>query len=58
MAEPSSVISGVEYCTRICNSCIVYLSNLSDMYTQAESVGVHIRQITRARDTTDMYHVG
>ena len=23
-----------------------------------ESMGVHIRQITRARDTTDMYHVG
>jgi len=46
------------------NSCIMYPSDLPDMYThtrtppQAQGRGctVHIRQITRARDTTDMYH--
>ena len=58
------------------NSCIMYPSDFPDMHTHAlgplyvhpssravrpESVGVHIRQITRitrAHDTTDMYHVG
>ena len=31
------------------------LSDLPDMY---KGVGVHIRQIMRARDTTDMCHCG
>ena len=43
----------------LCNSCIMYLSDLPDIYSGAirpESVGVHIRQMTRAHDTTDTYH--
>jgi len=45
----------------ISNSCIMYPSGLPDMYTrtqgpQALGCCVHIRQITRAHDTTDMNH--
>ena len=40
----------------LCISCIMYPSDLPDMYIQAQGVGVHIRQIMRVRDTTDMYH--
>ena len=70
MYAPNNLDWGVHIQT-ISNSCIMYLSDLPDMYTQARgplgprawvqrpsSLGVHIRQITRARDTTDMYHVG
>jgi len=43
---------------RSCNSCIMGPSNFPDMYTQAkpEDMGLHIKQIMRARDTTDMCH--
>lgn len=39
-----------------CNSCIKDLSNLPDMCHRPKGVGVHIREITRAHDTTDMCH--
>jgi len=32
--------------------------DLAQYIIQPEGVGIHIRQITRARDTTDMYHAG
>jgi len=44
----------------LCYSFIMYLSDLPEMYTQAQGKGkgVHIRQITRTHDTADMCHAG
>ena len=40
-----------------CNSCNMGTRDLPDMYAQSpRAEGIHIRQITRAHVTSNMYH--